>query len=94
MEQTAIVIGGSITGLTGALALKAKGFEVTIVERDASPDAAISAQDSSAWTRRGAMHTLQPHVLTARLRNALWEWYPELVRDMLDAGVWELRAAG
>ena len=93
MAQSAIIIGGSITGLTGALALKARGFDVTIVERDATPDARISAEDSSAWTRRGAMHTLQPHVLTARLRNALWEWYPGLVRDMLDAGVWELRFA-
>jgi len=90
---TVIIIGASITGLTGALALKAKGFDVTIVERDATPDAAITAAASDSWTRRGAMHTLQPHVLTARLRNALWAWYPELVRDMLDAGVWELRFA-
>lgn len=91
--QSAIIIGGSITGLTGALALKAQGFDVTIVERDATPEAAIDAANSNEWTRRGAMHTLQPHVLTARLRNALWEWYPDLVRDMLAAGVWELRFA-
>jgi 2-polyprenyl-6-methoxyphenol hydroxylase-like FAD-dependent oxidoreductase len=89
-EQTVLIIGGSITGLTAALALKEKGFQVTIVDRDPSPDASIGWADSNRWVRRGAAHTLQPHVLTARLRNALWQWYPDLVQAMLDAGVWEM----
>ena len=84
-----LIIGGSITGLTGALALAAAGFDVTIVERDPSPDASLEPANSNTWTRRGALHALQPHVLTARLRNRLREWYPELVQDLLDAGAWE-----
>ena len=84
-----LIIGGSITGLTGALALAAAGFDVTVVERDPSPDASLEPANSNSWTRRGALHALQPHVLTARLRNKLHEWYPDLVRDLLDAGAWE-----
>src|SRR5271165_3459065 len=87
--QKVVIIGGSITGLTGALALKAQGFDVTIVERDRSPDASVQPATSNTWTRRGALHALQPHVLTARLRNRLHEWYPDLVQDLLDAGAWE-----
>jgi 2-polyprenyl-6-methoxyphenol hydroxylase-like FAD-dependent oxidoreductase len=88
-RQKVVIIGGSITGLTGALALEAEGFDVTIVERDPSPDASLEPANSNTWTRRGALHALQPHVLTARLRNKLHEWYPDLVRDLLDAGAWE-----
>ena len=84
-----LIIGGSITGLTGALALQAAGFEVTVVERDPSPDPSLDPAHSHTWTRRGALHALQPHVLTARLRNKLRAWYPDLVQDLLAAGAWE-----
>jgi 2-polyprenyl-6-methoxyphenol hydroxylase-like FAD-dependent oxidoreductase len=84
-----VIIGGSISGLTGALALKAEGFNVTVVERDRSPDASVQPATSNSWTRRGALHAPQPHVLTARLRNRLHEWYPDLVQDLLEAGAWE-----
>lgn len=87
--EKVVVIGGSITGLTGALALKAHGFDVTIVDRDPSPDVSVQPANSNIWVRRGALHAPQPHVLTARLRNRLHEWYPELVRDLLAAGAWE-----
>lgn len=89
--EQAIVIGGSITGLTAALALAEKGFEVTVVERDPTPSASIGWANSGDWTRRGARHAMQPHVLTARLRNALHAWYPGLVQALLGAGVWEQR---
>src|SRR5581483_3229419 len=88
-REKVLVIGGSITGLTAALALRAKNFDVTVIEADPSPSPDILPADSSTWTRRGAMHALQPHALTARLRNALREWYPDLVEDLLAAGVWE-----
>jgi 2-polyprenyl-6-methoxyphenol hydroxylase-like FAD-dependent oxidoreductase len=87
--EKVVIVGGSITGLTGALALKAEGFDVTIVDRDPSPDASIQPANSNTWVRRGALHALQPHVLTARLRNRLHEWYPELMADLLAAGAWE-----
>jgi 2-polyprenyl-6-methoxyphenol hydroxylase-like FAD-dependent oxidoreductase len=87
--RNVLIIGGSITGLTGALALEAAGFDVTVVERDPSPDASLAPANSNTWTRRGALHALQPHVLTARLRNKLHAWYPDLMRDLLDAGAWE-----
>ena len=88
-SEKIVVIGGSITGLTGALALKAQGFEVTVIDRDPSPDPSLRPADSNSWVRRGAPHALQPHVLTARLRNRLHEWYPELMQDLLSAGAWE-----
>jgi len=84
-----LVIGGSITGLTAALALAAEGFDVTIIDRDPSPSPSLRPADSNRWTRRGAPHAPQPHVLTARLRNRLREWYPDLMRDLLEAGAWE-----
>ncbi|MGZ4112378.1 MAG: FAD-dependent oxidoreductase [Tumebacillaceae bacterium] len=91
MKQHAVIIGGSIAGLTCALALKSLGFKVTIVEGDQSPDPSITPQTSDVWARRGAPHARQPHVLTARLRNALRSWYPDLVQEFLDGGIWEQR---
>jgi heterodisulfide reductase subunit A-like polyferredoxin len=35
--ERVLVIGGSISGLSAALAFAAQGFEVTIVEHDAAP---------------------------------------------------------
>jgi 2-polyprenyl-6-methoxyphenol hydroxylase-like FAD-dependent oxidoreductase len=89
-KQSVVIIGGSITGLSCALALQEEGFEVTLVERDPEPDRSIGWAGSNAWVRRGAPHALQPHVLTAKLRNALHAWRPDLVQALFEAGVWEL----
>jgi 2-polyprenyl-6-methoxyphenol hydroxylase-like FAD-dependent oxidoreductase len=89
-QHTAVIIGGGIAGLSAALALQERGFAVTVVERDPSPPASVDWSGSDAWRRRGAPHALQPHVLTARLRNAVNAWYPELARALREAGVWEM----
>jgi 2-polyprenyl-6-methoxyphenol hydroxylase-like FAD-dependent oxidoreductase len=89
-QEKAVIIGGGIAGLSAALALQARGLAVTVVERDPSPSASVGWSGSEAWRRRGAPHALQPHVLTARLRNAVNAWYPGLARALRDAGVWEM----
>lgn len=86
-----IVVGGSIAGLLAALALKAKGFHVTIVERDPSPDMAIKPETSEMWKRRGAPHSLQPHALLPSLRNLLVAHYPALAEELVAAGVYQQR---
>jgi glycine/D-amino acid oxidase-like deaminating enzyme len=68
--ENVVIVGGSITGLSAALAFEQRGFHVTVVERDPAPDPGLTAEESARWPRRGAAHTMQPHFfLAARSSN-------------------------
>jgi 2-polyprenyl-6-methoxyphenol hydroxylase-like FAD-dependent oxidoreductase len=88
--ETVLVVGASITGLTAALALKAYGFDVTIVEADAPPDGSINFENSNTWRRRGVPHAGHPHFFLGKLRKIMREWYPELMNDIRAAGIPEM----
>ena len=90
-KEAVLVIGGSISGLFAALELSARGFGVTIVERDESAPESLTPAESGKWFRGGAPHTPHPHFLTARLRSALHATYPDLIEMLLAAGAWELK---
>jgi 2-polyprenyl-6-methoxyphenol hydroxylase-like FAD-dependent oxidoreductase len=85
-----IVIGAGIAGLSSALAMQAKGFEVELLERDPAPPEHFDPTDVSAWRRRGAPQVPHPHFLMGGLRNLIYAHHPQLVDALLAAGVWEL----
>jgi 2-polyprenyl-6-methoxyphenol hydroxylase-like FAD-dependent oxidoreductase len=79
-----VVVGAGIAGLSAALALHAKGFRVTLLERDGAP-----APDATDWRRRGVPHSAQPHFFMGRLRKLLSDRHPRLLERMRAAGVGE-----
>src|SRR5882724_1033446 len=87
MIGQAVVIGAGVAGLNAALALQAKGFRVTILERDPGPppDAEMD------WRRRGVPHSVHPHFFMGRLRQLFVERHPRLLERMRAAGVGERR---
>ncbi|WP_160289737.1 NAD(P)-binding protein [Novosphingobium pentaromativorans] len=87
--ESILIIGGSIAGLACALALKGKGFDVTILERDPAPSPDITPATSHRWKRNGTPHAVQPHTLIASIRNLLRDRYPDLLQELIDAGVGE-----
>jgi 2-polyprenyl-6-methoxyphenol hydroxylase-like FAD-dependent oxidoreductase len=83
--SSVIVVGAGVAGLNAALALQARGFRVTILERDPAPppDAEMD------WRRRGVPHSVHPHFLMGRLRKLFCERHPRLMERMRAAGVAE-----
>ena len=88
-----LVIGAGVAGLGAALAFHAKGFKVTVLDRDEPLPDDLQAAESWDWKRGAAPQVRQPHFLMGRLRNLLHDRYPGLVQDLLDAGVWEMSFA-
>lgn len=76
--QHAIVIGGSIAGLTTARVLRDHFAQVTIIERDGPSTAAVF--------RGGVPQARHPHVLFARGQNILEAQFPGIVQELVAAG--------
>lgn len=74
----AVVVGASIAGLLAARALSDAFTRVTVIDRDALPDA--------PETRRGVPQSRQVHGLLARGAEALDELFPGFSDDMIAAG--------
>lgn len=89
-RKRCVVAGAGVGGLGAALALGRAGWDVTIVERDATPPPS-NADDAFAWDRRGAPQVRHSHALLARLRNLLRDRYPDVLERLLDAGATEIR---
>ncbi|MEV5976628.1 monooxygenase [Streptomyces sp. NPDC052114] len=74
----AVVIGGSMGGLVAARALSDRFERVTVVDRDALPDA--------PRTRRAVPHGGHAHALLIRGRRALEQLFPGLGDELVEAG--------
>lgn len=85
-----VVVGAGVGGLGSAVALARAGHRVTIVERDAVPAAASPDEAFESWRRRGAPQTRHSHAFLARLRNLLRDRFPDVLADLLGAGVAEI----
>ncbi|HVM01268.1 MAG TPA: FAD-dependent oxidoreductase [Acidimicrobiales bacterium] len=85
-----VVVGAGVAGLGSALALARAGHRVTVVERDAVPPADSPDAAFEHWRRRGAPQTRHSHAFLARLRNLLRDRFPDVLADLLDAGVTEI----
>ncbi|HEU0129475.1 MAG TPA: tryptophan 7-halogenase [Mycobacteriales bacterium] len=82
-----VVAGGSVAGLWAALALGARGHDVTVVERDPPPPA-----DPFAWERPGTPQLRQSHAFLGKARALVREREPELHATLLALGARETRA--
>ncbi len=89
MTRRAAIIGGSVAGLATGIALARRGWTVTVVERDVSPETNSGDEAFVAWDRRHVPQFRQPHAFSARSRNLLLQYIPEAVRWMLDDGIEE-----
>src|SRR5260370_25419329 len=55
---TAVIVGGGVAGLTGALALRPLGYDVGVLDRDPAP-APVSVERANVdWLRPSAPQTL------------------------------------
>ncbi|WP_426514017.1 FAD-dependent oxidoreductase [Dactylosporangium sp. McL0621] len=77
-QRHAIVLGGSIAGLTAARALRDSFDRVTVFDRDTLPDGAAH--------RRGVPQAEHGHGLLARGRAVLEELFPGLVDELAELG--------
>ncbi len=77
-QKSAIVIGGSVAGMSAARALQLGGYAVTLVERDRLPD--------SPQTRAGTPQGRHIHALLTGGAHALECLFPGLPRDLEQAG--------
>ncbi|MEY2569568.1 MAG: hypothetical protein QOE35_4097 [Actinomycetota bacterium] len=81
----AVVIGAGPVGLTTAMLLAQRDFEVVVLDRDPAPP--DSVEDTwEEWSRRSVGQFRQVHFLTAGGRTLLEEHTPAVVDAMLDAG--------
>jgi 2-polyprenyl-6-methoxyphenol hydroxylase-like FAD-dependent oxidoreductase len=87
----AVVVGGSLTGLTTALALSRAGWQVDVVERDPLPD----APDVEAAFRHHPRHAVpqagHSHGFFAGTYTTLRDRAPDLLDAVFAAGVSSMR---
>jgi 2-polyprenyl-6-methoxyphenol hydroxylase-like FAD-dependent oxidoreductase len=101
-----LVVGGSVSGLTTALALARRGVEVRIVESDpaAAPGLVVGdtggprgddplAEGARRAPRRATPQAAHSHVFLARCRELLRVEAPEVLDGLRQAGAVELRLA-
>jgi 2-polyprenyl-6-methoxyphenol hydroxylase-like FAD-dependent oxidoreductase len=77
-RKTAVVIGGSMAGLSAAAVLSSRFESVVIVERDAIPDGPTD--------RKGVPQGRHAHALLPAGLMRLEGWFPGLTEDLLAAG--------
>ncbi|HKP61894.1 MAG TPA: FAD-dependent oxidoreductase [Polyangiales bacterium] len=87
MSTRVVIIGAGVGGLATALALKNSNYEVTLLERDPEPPDIPPEQAFEAWARPGVPQFRHAHILLARLQTTLRDHHPELLQELLDAGL-------
>ncbi|WP_045727499.1 FAD-dependent oxidoreductase [Xanthomonas sp. GPE 39] len=89
-----VVLGGSVAGLTSALAFARQGARVTLIERDPidHPNVSDLRQGASlkAWWRKGVAHARHTHALAALGRQVLRERAADVWHALLAAGALEM----
>ncbi|MGV8996786.1 MAG: FAD-dependent oxidoreductase [Parvibaculaceae bacterium] len=91
MVEKILVLGSGIAGLSAALALHRPNREVIVIDRDAPPPDTSADEAFDSWDRRGVGHVRHSHAFLARLHNIIRDNYPELLKDLLDAGCREIK---
>jgi len=80
-DNSAIVIGGSISGLIAARILTKHFDKVVIIERDRLP--------SKPKFRQGVPQSLQVHALLTKGKEILEQFFPGLIQELLELGAQE-----
>lgn len=82
-----VVMGGGIGGLAVALENKRRDVEVVVIERDPPPPEIAPEQAFAQWARPGVPQFRHAHMFLARLQTHLRADHPELLDELLDAGM-------
>ncbi|MEV0319428.1 FAD-dependent oxidoreductase [Streptomyces sp. NPDC050658] len=83
---TAVVAGGSVAGLAGALALSGVGYRVLVVERAPKPPRWPVGEAVSRWKRTHVPQGLHSHTLTSLGVRVLRERAPQVLAAARVAG--------
>lgn len=86
MSKHVVIVGGSVAGLAGALALAQNGHRVTLLERDANPLPATPGEAFDGWSRRGSPQVRHSHAFLARLVLGLRERAPAFLDELFASG--------
>ncbi len=90
-EGGTVIIGGSVAGLTTALALARRGLPVTVVDR---APVGTATDPGAAFTESGGVpQRRHSHAFLARLREALRAGAPDVLEGLLAAGATEIAFA-
>lgn len=81
-----VVVGGSVAGLSTALALSRQGHQVTLLEKESLPDCETPVEAFERWERRGSPQSRHSHAFLARLHNEIKHREPDLYAALLAAG--------
>lgn len=93
---TAVIVGGSVAGLTAALALRPLGYRVVVLEREAGPVPASIEEANADWVRPSVPQALHSHAFTSLGIALLRRRVPEVHEALEAAGAQliDLGAAG
>lgn len=91
MSARIVVMGGGISGLSVALLLARRGFEITLLERDKQPPEQLT--DISAWHRPGAPQNRQLHTFLGLFRKHLRTHLPDVYEDLVANGAEDVSIA-
>src|SRR2546423_9918865 len=83
----AVVVGGSLAGLTTALALSRVGWQVDVIERDPLPDAADAELAFAHHPRSAVPQAGHSHNFFAAVSVTLRDRAPDVLEKLLDHGV-------
>jgi 2-polyprenyl-6-methoxyphenol hydroxylase-like FAD-dependent oxidoreductase len=89
----AIIIGGSVAGLAGALALSELGYDVEILERDPSPPPETVEDAHNHWSRPTVPQSTHSHAFASLGVNLLRERTPDIYAALVAAGAGEIQLA-
>ncbi len=92
-HHNVLIIGASISGLMTALAFHRRGVPVTVLDRDDVIREPVIESKDGRIHRRGTPHVMQPHIFISKLHEKLKEWHPDLIEEMVAAGVNEMNLA-
>ena len=86
--ERVVIVGAGIGGLATALALEDSGTELSIVERDPPPPDIAAEEAFERWEREGVPQFRHAHILLARIQTTLRDRHPELLQQLLAAGLY------
>jgi 2-polyprenyl-6-methoxyphenol hydroxylase-like FAD-dependent oxidoreductase len=81
-----VVLGGGVIGLSTAMMLQRRGYNVTVFERDGGPVPGSPEEAWQAWERQGVAQFRQPHYLHSAARQILDDELPDVKAALLQAG--------